>query len=413
MRVTRRDFIRHALVGAAAFAGGTVASRYVPLVRLDAQYGTRRRLAITEALVEMVDRSLVYHWAFEDLDQLRPQPQMPGPVILTTEGDEVKLSITNSLHHGIHGFRIPGVSGETGVGIVVQPGETRTLDFVAPKGGSYMYLDHLNEPVNRALGLHGPMIVLPKNGNTPYSDPTTAVQRLFNDLGKTAHFPGEHWIPERTRIWLFNSVDPTFNQMALREEAINASQFRENFLPRYFTINGVSGAYASHDRSIIPAGRIGQSLVIRLMNAGMASHSPHLHGNHFYVLARVDETLDNQVVQENVVHIDTFTVKPRERLDWLLPCIRPPDIPGDPSKPLRELIPAELSLTLGKVGQSPLTYPMHCHMEMSQTAAGGNYPQGLVTHWEITGDLDGVDFRPSNPGEKGGLNEEYHTGAGR
>ena len=38
--------------------------------------------------------------------------------------------------------------------------------------------------------------------------------------------------------------------------------------------------------------------------------------------------------------------------------------------------------------QSPIEYPMHCHMEPSQTAAGGNYPGGLVTHWAITGDLD-------------------------
>ena len=33
----------------------------------------------------------------------------------------------------------------------------------------------------------------------------------------------------------------------------------------------------------------------------------------------------------------------------------------------------------------PLYYPMHCHIEMSQTAAGGNYPQGMITHWEMLG----------------------------
>jgi hypothetical protein len=49
-------------------------------------------------------------------------------------------------------------------------------------------------------------------------------------------------------------------------------------------------------------------------------------------------------------------------------------------------------MVLGDVPQSPLTYPMHGHDELSQTAAGGNYPQGMVTTWEITGDLDGVDF---------------------
>jgi hypothetical protein len=37
----------------------------------------------------------------------------------------------------------------------------------------------------------------------------------------------------------------------------------------------------------------------------------------------------------------------------------------------------------------PLRYVMHCHTEMSQTAAGGNYPQGMVSHWEILGGVGG------------------------
>jgi hypothetical protein len=39
-----------------------------------------------------------------------------------------------------------------------------------------------------------------------------------------------------------------------------------------------------------------------------------------------------------------------------------------------------------------MTYPMHCHSEPSQAGAGGNYPGGLVTHWAITGDINGVPF---------------------
>jgi len=38
---------------------------------------------------------------------------------------------------------------------------------------------------------------------------------------------------------------------------------------------------------------------------------------------------------------------------------------------------------------------------MSQTAAGGNYPQGLVTDWDLTGDLD-LDFpTPKTGGSTG------------
>ena len=141
---------------------------------------------------------------------------------------------------------------------------------------------------------------------------------------------------------------------------------------------------------MIPKGRIGQPHLIRIVNAGMAAHSPHLHANHFYVLSL------NNMVQDNVFNLDTFTVAPLDRVDILLPFIRPPDIPGDERIPLRDLIPNELALVL-ITPQSPLAWPMHCHMEMSQTAAGGNYPQGLVTHFEITGDVDGVDFPHPRP----------------
>lgn len=404
MRVNRREFIRYAVVGVAGLAGGMAVSRYVPALRTT-RYGTRRRLGITEALVEMVDKKSVYHWAFEDLDELNPMPRMPGPLIQAIEGEEITLSVTNGLSN-VHGFRIPGIPGEIGAGIVIAPGETMDIEFAAPAGGSYMYFDHLDAPVNRVLGLHGPMVVLPRIGDTPYSNPTPAVQQLFDDLGTTEHFPGEPWKPERSRIWLFSTADPAFNAMAQRSERINPIKFTDAYVPRYFTINGESGAFASHNHHTTPEGRIGQPHLIRIMDAGMTADSPHIHGNHVYLLARRD-AFGNNVIPENIFLVDTFTDEVSQCMDWLLPFIRPPDIPGDRTVPLRDLLKTELSLTLGGVGQSPIMFPMHGHNEQSQSAAGGNYPQGLVTGWIITGDVDGVDFPPSNPEEKGGPPEKH------
>ncbi len=427
MKIDRRRFIRYAILGTAgAAAAGLGVKGMVDMLAPDkAAQGpsdkrtplkarpaasvpparTTYRFAITEALVEMVDHTPVYHWAFEDLDDPRGMPRMPGPLISGITGNDINLSITNTLPD-VHGFIIPGIAGTPGNGIQIEPGRTQTMSFPAPEAGSYMYFDPFNAPVNRVLGLHGPMVVLPASGNTPYSDPTPTVQKLFDDLGTAAHFPGEPWIPEHSRIWLFHSIDPRFNAMAERGEKIDATRFTDEFLPRYFTINGESGAYASHNHNTVPHGRIGQPHLIRIMNTGMNADSPHIHGNHVYLLAK---RLPSGVlhVQENVVLVDTFTDEVSQCMDWLLPFIRPPDIPGDENIPLRRLIPTELSLTLGGVGQSPLAYPMHGHNEQSQSAAGGNYPQGMVTGWEITGDVDGVDFPRSNPEEKGGPPEMH------
>jgi hypothetical protein len=230
------------------------------------------------------------------------------------------------------------------------------------------------------------------------------VSRLFRDLGKTPQFPGDPWIAVRpnnvppnpamdpslerflyrSRLWLFTQVDARFNVRAQGRLPIDPTTMQQTFLPRYFIISGKSGAFASHDENIAPKGNIGEPHLIRMLNAGLQTQSPHIHANHVYV------TAVNRVVQKNVVHVDTFGIGPQDTVDWLLPFVRPPDIPG-PNIPLRDLIPQELATTL-ITSQSPLEWPMHSHTEIDQTAAGGNYPQGMITHFTITGDLDKVPF---------------------
>ena len=356
---------------------------------------TVRNLVMTEALFEMVDLRQVYQWAFEDPNQTDPTkqgPRFPGPLIKAVEGETIRLTVTNALHEG-HGFIIPSSPGQQNIVDlgVIPPGEARTAEFTAPAAGSYLYFDPLNGPVNRVLGLHGALVVLPKAATNPYGAAATApVQQLFADLGTTAEFPGSAWDPARTWLWQFHSIDPKWNDLAQAGQPIDAVQFQNGFLPRYFTINGKSGFFSSHDMDTALAGRVGQPALVRIMNTGMATHSPHLHANHVYVTAL------NGEVQSNVFLVDTFTLRPLDRLDWLVPFHRPPDIPdvalNNPNNFIRLDAAQELALSFGGVPQSPLDYPMHCHMEMSQTAAGGNYPQGMVTHFTFTGDVDGTPF---------------------
>ncbi|MDW7711997.1 MAG: hypothetical protein SCH98_16145 [Deferrisomatales bacterium] len=273
------------------------------------------------------------------------------------------------------------------------------VEFTAPEAGTYLYFDPFNAPVNRVMGLHGVLLVTPSavGSDTPYSRPTPNVQRLFDDLGSpgwssgrgTNHFPGHPWDPDRTWIWLFHTVDPDKNALLDPERPgsvpfLSASEYQQGYLPRYFTLNGKSGYFAAGhhpdddehaytgpladydlQRDIAPFGNVGQPALIRTVNAGLATHSLHPHGNHYYLLA------ENGTVRDNLWWVDTWTLAPLDRKDLLLPFIRPPEIPVWP--PVDELF--------------PLQYTMHCHTEMSQTAAGGNYPQGAVTHWQIDGDV--------------------------
>ncbi|MHB8766840.1 MAG: multicopper oxidase domain-containing protein, partial [Deferrisomatales bacterium] len=154
MNVNRREFLRTTVywgLGAVAVGGASLPVIFGRHRRVAA--GEPADLAIVEALVEMVDLEPVYHWVFAD-----PMhgPSLPGPTLVVEEGQPVVLRIANRLGRP-HAFAVPGVvdSGP------IPPGDERTVRFDAPLGGTYLYLDPLNAPVNRVMGLHGVMIVHP------------------------------------------------------------------------------------------------------------------------------------------------------------------------------------------------------------------------------------------------------------
>ncbi len=443
--MNRRKFLKKGAAGLAAVAlNGYIgvpdyfrykARAQTPLIKVQGPV----QLTMEEVMHEMVDGLRVYHWAYRD-----PAGSMriPGPALFALEGDTIRLSITNAFppgHAGLHSFAIPGVV-ESGP---IPVGQTAQIEFAAPAAGLYTYLDPVNRPVNRVMGLNGVLVVMPREGNSPYNNPTPAVQQLFNDLGAlgwspgkgSSDFPGHPWDPSRQWIWVFHSIDPVMNAEIRVNPNLPGDQFTRDFLPLYFTINGRSGVFSAHGEDIEPVGNVGQPALIRVVNTGMAHHSPHIHGNHVFVLAennsfgRTDaasvpltEELglpQNSHIRDNVVLVDTWGMAPGDRKDVLLPFIVPPDIPIDRAinrNPAAS--PTGRASVLSPTGRAarggnetpwppveepfPLLYPMHCHNEISQTAAGNNYPQGLITHWGIEGGIDMrrvLDVRGLNRGQ--------------
>jgi hypothetical protein len=190
-------------------------------------------------------------------------------------------------------------------------------------------------------------------------------------------------------------------------------------------------------------GKVGQPILIRNVAAGLDTHSPHTHANHAYILA-VDGNIQGLNLDANgfpvngnpsnlgVWWVDTWTMLPEDRKDVLYPMITPPDIPAAENLPA-DLTAAELLVydTWAKLkkgawhptdnpegsqemmalvpGQPPqdlnlahppgapgefthMGFPMHSHQEISQCAAGGNYPMGQIVHIMFTGYVgDGHD----------------------
>lgn len=326
-------------------------------------------LTMRECLVEMVDRTPVYSWAFDS-----PQTglRLPGPLIEAAVGRPAGIAITNELPRP-RSFAIPGVA-HTGP---IAPGATVELEVEFDRAGTYLYFDPSAAPLARAMGLAGVIAVRPDTDEpTPYSDATPTVRRLFEDLGTTTHFPGHPWVRSRSWVWVFSSVDPASQQRVFEDPDLSPAVFAGDYHPSYFMLNGRSGFFASNDPASALHGRVGQPALVRVANVGMATHSPHVHGNHVYLLA-----IDGEV-QDNVIAHDTWEMPPLRTTDVLLPFARPPDAhPWPPSDP------SVWTTDLGGDGHTGMVFPMHCHTELSLLADGGNYPQGLITHWALQGDL--------------------------
>jgi hypothetical protein len=123
----------------------------------------------------------------------------------------------------------------------------------------------------------------------------------------------------------------------------------------------------------------------------------------------------NPLPNPNPIWVDVYSVKPMDRVDYVFPFMRPPDLPnargiGRPDQPLQTInghpcwppieemqtfIPplgtkalAADGITPVELGQrlSPLCYPAHDHLETSQTSQGGNYNMGLITGAYVFGD---------------------------
>lgn len=425
-------------------------------------------LAIRDTVVEMVDGTPVRMLGYQllryacrtanpSLSSQCGEAWVPGPVLRAQQGQRVNVVLHN-LRPEPHGFEITGIAGSRITVAGAQDGTAAVgeVSFDVPACGTYLYHDSSygagSNPLYRVLGLHGAFIVQPdyaglrQRGDlvTPYGDGATEnLNALFRTLADpstlTENFPqlrGMYfpsvWRPvedlnseygPQEKVWVVSQVDPRVNALITDsgiEPSALATNLADTFTPRYFTMNGRSGFDLIEGADVVAKNRIGEPVLLRTLNAGLAHHAMHIHGNHIYELAEAELFLETitptaqvttttrrrsgtpavsnvpfsravnsgaVVVRPVVCERDVWPLYPMQRKDVLLPLHVPPDIPVGQ---FEEMARRGVSIDHGTEYDSrrepfPLRYPVHCHCEMSQTAAGGNYPQGLVTHWEIVG----------------------------
>lgn len=321
----RRNFIKTGGAGVIAALAGSLG--LIPWVQRADAANISLNLNILAGNVTMIDDSQVYLFSYSTSGQV----EFPGATIVCQEGDDLTITLTNQLN-----TTAAFVIGGTAVSQSVAAGASVTFSFAAPPPGSYLYYDDQNNGVNRVMGLHGALIVMPA-GVTNQS------------------FPGGPTFVRQYK-WILANVDPLWCQAVqsngddyVSDPGLNVASFQ----PRYFLINGQSFARSENSDTEL-MGLVGEPALVRILNAGMATHSPHFHGNHVEIVS-----INHQNFAANRKRKDIVSMFPLDTRDVIFPFDNPPDA----------WPPA-----VGEQG-----YPMHCHSEMSQTAAGGMYPHGMHT----------------------------------
>jgi multicopper oxidase len=460
----RRDFLKLGVAGATTIvigsklpwmtgvANAATASQNLTITITDGIKDMHTKNALAAGIVDPNPIPAQCHfWIYKMVaDGKALPPDSPGPTICAVKGDTINLTIKNDLDEP-HSFFIPGIfdSGP------IAPGATVTGTLTASVSGAHLYYDNLNEPVNRVMGLHGGLIVrpaapVPGHNYTPYDNPTPRVQELYDSFG-TSVFPGLKWEegdaatntpPFRQYLWILHQASPNLFKKVAELPAgqiFDAQLFQRQFLrdpfsptrandvPQYFTITGQSGFFSHFSPVITPMGRIGEPIVIHIINSGLWTHSMHYHFNHFYVTYDSSPANGGVLgggVSSNPIWIDIYNIDPMDTVDYTLPFMRSPNIPtsrglGLPDPPLQTdnghpCYPPveEMNVYMPKKGtfamaangspvdlgqrESPLCYPMHDHSEPSQTSQGGNYNTGMISGVYCIGDRNTVNQLDAN-----------------
>lgn len=195
---------------------------------------------------------------------------VPGPAITVPPGDTLRINLTNNLAENVS-VMIPGqpmpLDGASSSPQVVRnadgrirsfthetaPGQTAAYVWPSLKTGSYLYQSATHPAVQVQMGLYG---------------------ALAHDQAIGTAYTGVPY--DRSVTLLYSEIDPALHA-AVRDGVYGTAAYPStiNYKPEYFLING---APYSATAPPSPTATTGQRVLLRLMNAGLQTHTPTLLG---------------------------------------------------------------------------------------------------------------------------------------
>jgi FtsP/CotA-like multicopper oxidase with cupredoxin domain len=299
-------------------------------------------LSAGSAYITQPDGQMIYSWGYGCASApagyapaaitgtFCPAMQIPGPTLIVTEGQTVKVTLTNNLPPSagntsllFPGFNVTASGGVTG--LMTQeaaPGgvSTVTYTFVASSPGTRAYYSGTQGDLQIEMGLYGAVIVLPATVNAACTGGLAASNltaethwgehdfRLSNATGGIgAAYDHARSCYDREYLFQFSEMDLNIHNQALAQVTAAGSCTTgapgcslevptEPYHPGYFLINGRSmpddmdpnylPAYPHQPYNGNPHMHPGEQVLIRVIGQGRWQHPFHEHGNHVRILAR-------------------------------------------------------------------------------------------------------------------------------
>jgi FtsP/CotA-like multicopper oxidase with cupredoxin domain len=261
---------------------------------------------------------LVWAWQADDND-----PSVPGPILRTTEGNAMEVTLDNTDGRRAHTIHFHGVRKTwkndgvpTTTGIKVPPGEEHTYEIPANVPGTHFYHCHFQTHRHIDMGMYGIYRVDPEG---------------YEPADREYFLTVKDWDSRVPRKWA-GEADYTYDTASRN--------------PDVFTVNGKSAPRTLHPEQGSPIiVEEGDSVRIHLVNGGYMSHPIHIHNHRFQ---RVEK--DGGTVPEAARHdMDVTNIAPAER--------------------------HTIEFT---ADADPGIYLMHCH-KVNHVMNGTFYPGGMLT----------------------------------
>lgn len=242
---------------------------------------------------------------------------VPGPEIRVKVGDTVKINLKNELEDPVsihwHGYPVPndmdGIPGVTQDAVVA--GKSFTYEFKATIPGTYWYHSHQDSVNQLDKGLYGSLIV--EDPKDSYDRDYTLMMDEWMSSGSVDMKTNESDSGESDN----NMAGMDHSNMDMGEmSGMDHSQMdmggmegmegHDMSMYDVYTMNGKTGE--AIDKLVV---KEGEKVRLRLINAGYLTHTMHLHGHEFKIIAS-----DGQPVNSPAVITDQgIAIAPGERYD--------------------------------------------------------------------------------------------------